>query len=253
MARSEPSPAVPTGPLTERPHGERESVWPIWFLHGGGLPLVAIGEQLSALGVLGKPASYFDHDVVMFKQAGTAGARTFETYVKTLLSAHRTVFSVMLPATDLVWLESEKTLAPLLRAPARFVHLCYRDPVLQAIGILAETASCDSDEPDDNALIDALLLLEDREASVRAWLAERGQQVAELRVEELAAPGVAALRHLLDDWSVTLPDHARIRPIQTTSDRIVQVAEHARKRLKAVQWSHAAPLKGPHWRRRFGR
>lgn len=224
----------------------------IWFLHAGGLPLAGIGEQLSAVQALGRPRAYFDHDTVMFEEIGRRDVRTFGAYVEALMRDRDQPFSAFLFIDDLTWLDGEPTLAKRLTPPARFVHLTYRDPILQAIAWLEEEGSVTPAAPPSAARIaDALVLLEERERRGDAWLRERSADTTELTCEDLASPGVAALRHMIAEWSIALPDQARIRPIDPPSQERLALAASMRQQLAARQWQHAAPYKQPHWHRRY--
>lgn len=227
----------------------------VWFLHAGGVPLPVVGAQLSALGVLGTPMAYFDHDTVMFEQATQTDSRSFRTYVEALLRNHPARFSAFVPIADLPWLEGEPVIRDLLKDPSGFVHLCFRDPVLQAIGLLAAWTTLPPSDGLDKIwfqrIADALMLLEKREAMARTWVAGRGGQMVDLTVEDLAAPGVVALRHLLDRWSLALPKTARLHSITRPNTDHLAIVDAFRAEAERRDWGHALLARPPHWRRQI--
>ncbi len=230
----------------------------IWFVHAGGLPLAAIGVQLSALELFGATLAHFDHDQVMLGQARRLGVSSFDAYVDALIERAGRAgrpFSALVPTVDLAWLGREKAVIHMLGRPFRFVQLAFRDPVLQAIGLVRDEAApgapalAGSADDDFDRIAAAVARLTEREDAARAWIAERGGVPFELTVEDLAAPGVAVLRHLLDDCALALPTSARLRPIDPPSPDDLAVAGWFRTEAEKRHWRHAIPVKNPHWRR----
>ncbi|MGI9437050.1 MAG: hypothetical protein ACR2Q4_19840 [Geminicoccaceae bacterium] len=241
----------------------------VWFLHADGVPLTRISGQIAALDVLDKPRAYFDHDAVMFEQAKRLGVGTFSAYVDALaasldaaeqnpeIAGQRSMvakkpLSLLVPMADLGWLRNEPAIGRLLARRCRFVHVTYRDPALQAIvGLLSKSGSAidciGSETPSFKAIADNVASLADREAAAAAWLGGRGHQVAELMIEELAAPGVAALRHLLNDLGLALPPTARVNAIDSPNPGDLALARHFREAAGKRHWEHAIPLRAPHW------
>lgn len=229
----------------------------IWLLHAGGVPLDAVGAQLSALDILGEPLACFDHGPLMFERTKQLGSRSFQSYIDAVMRNQPAQFSAFVQIADLPWLEDEPAIQGLLERRSAFVHLCFRDPVLQAVGLLAGSTSLPRADGLDGVwfekIADAAMQLEQRETMARAWVARRGGQMVDLTVEDLAAPGVAALRHLLDRWSLALPKTARLHPLPPPNANHGAIAKAFRAEAERRHWGHAVPVRPPHWRRSVGR
>ncbi len=229
----------------------------IWFVHGGGLPLAAIGECLSGLLVFGAPKAYFDHDRVMFEETRRLNVARFRDYADALFARREGPFAAFVTHTDLPWLSEEPAMAGRFGPVARFVRLHYRDPALQAVRLMAERTSkpppLEIDDARFISLADLLIELEEEESATAAWLAERSLEAVDLAVEDLTAPGLAVLRHLLDGWSLTLPEAADIRPIEAPDAGLQATAAAFRAEAERRQWGQAVQRRAPHWHRRMTR
>jgi hypothetical protein len=226
------------------------------------LPLPAIACQIEALQVLGTPKAYFDHDTVMFDQARRLGVRSFGDYVDALARAvaegEVERLSLLVSMDDLEWLGREPAIERLLQRPGWFIRFSYRDPVLQAIRLMADggepgrTGAPPIDYIPFKTIADRITLLDDRESGAITWLSARDLHADHLTVEELSAPGVAALRHLLDDRGLALPAAAGVRSLDPLGADHLAAAQRFREEAKRRHWEHAIPLLAPHWERHAG-
>ena len=246
------TPSVP-GAVNESRHPAMTT----WVFHAGGLPLSTISKQLSDALVFGTPMAYFDHSSVMFAEAKKLGTRSFQDYVGALMNRRLTPLCIIVPIVDLAWLSKEPAIRDQFSEPLRIIHLRYRDPVMQAVTILAKSSLLpSSDDVDDDSfarIADALVTLEEREAIAEAWLAEHGQRANDLSVEDLATPGVAALRYLIDAWSLSLPTEARILPIDSHCADHHLIVEKFRTEAKRRRWEQAVQIKAAHWEQRLNK
>lgn len=220
------------------------------FLHAGGLPISAVADQLEALRCFGKPNACFDLDGPMWSALSNKKTEGFADYLTSLVD--RTdkstgILSAIIDYQDLLWLEQRPAFEEQLRQRLRIIRLAFLDPALQAYrrpprraARLHEGAFVEYDDALGFAEIAReLVRVEEAEQLGDLFCKRHGLPTVKLWIEDLARPGVPALRGLLARWAIPLPDDGRFLPIEPPSQEELETVAVFRAEASRRHWSHA--------------
>lgn len=226
----------------------------VLFLHAGGLPDEAIAHQLASLQCFGKPRAYFDLDGPMWLGVRASEARGFADYLKGLIDwtvNESGILSALIDYRDLLWLEQRRIFQEQLRQRLRIVRFAFLDPALQAYrcSMVArsrrEVRSQSEASPTGDAgpgfvdLARQLIEIEQAEDLGDMFCKRHGLPAVKLWIEDLARPGVPALRGLLARWSIAVPEQGCIVPIEPPSASELETVAAFRTEASRRHWSHA--------------
>ncbi len=212
------------------------------FLHAGGLPIDAVADQLSALRCFGRVKAHFDLDGPMWSAVAGGKASGFEDYLVGLID--RTdkpsgVLSALIDYRDLLWLEQRPIFLQQLRQRLRVVRLAYLDPALQAFRRQRAWLREDRAKPGFAEIARDLVGIEEADDRGAGFCRRHGLPKVKLWVEDLARPGVPALRGLLDRWSIPLAKDGRVLAIAPPSLAELETVAAFRREAAHRHWSHA--------------
>lgn len=239
--------AIDAATMTEKP--ERRLASEVFlFLHAGGLPLESLTRQLEALGCFGRPEAFFDLEGPMWSRATSRGALSFADYLAGVIQRKEegsTILSALVDYRDLLWLEQRPIFEDQLRQRLRVVRLAFLDPALQAyrrlMALRAGEGAPEAGEatPGFAELARELVRIEEAEQLGDIFCGRHGLPMVKLWVEDLARPGVPALRGLLARWSIPAPDDDRFLPIDPPTLTELETISAFRAEAARRHWSHA--------------
>lgn len=212
------------------------------FLHAGGLPTKDVAKQLASLGCFGKPDAHFDLDGPMWSALAGAKGDSFATYLVSLVD--RTdrptgLLSAIIDYRDLLWLEQRSIFQEQLRQRLRVIRVTFLDQALQAFRRAALARSGHDTTPSFNEIAREMIGIEEAEQAGDVFCKRHGQPNAKLWVEDLARPGVPALRGLLARFSMARSDDQPILPIPSPGNAELEAVTAFRAEAKHRHWSHA--------------
>jgi hypothetical protein len=218
------------------------------FLHAGGIPIDGISHQLSALGCFGKPDAWFDLDGRMWARMQGEGANGFAAYLESLIDrteASGGILSALVDCQDLLWLEQRPIFQDQLRQRLRVARLTFLDPALQACRRWRAAEIQRGRHRDEHAapgfaeFSRELIGIEEAEHRGDVFCRRHGLPMVKLWVEDLARPGVPALRALLARWSLPSPAETGFLPIDPPARAEQEITAALRAEASRRHWSHA--------------
>ncbi len=221
------------------PSGRNEGPAVHLFLHAGGLPIEALTALLEATGLFGRPAPWFDHDGPMLEAVRAFNVPDLDGYLDALLAEATSAgrpFSALIGDRDLAWLKSTPAFARLLRdQEVRIVRLFSQDRVLQACQRATDGRQ---NAPTYDDIADALVAIEQADASFDRWLSGAGLDARTLRLEDLETAGLPTLRALAPGTDMRV-----CPPLAPLGAEEIALAGRFREEARLRNWVHAlAPV-----------